>query len=222
MRKTIFLQSFALIAVCVTTQNSFAQLNQLNDGNAGQGNIQSNDGAGSGPGSTAGSNAGTTEELGGVTTEGFGSSAAQDGGIAGGNQTEVFVGGNNSGGFVGGGLLEAFNSNRLFRAITDSQIPMGTTAESGTQRRVPVSLKVAFSYPKSDGTTLLMPAASPITQISLYKPELREVRLNIDGNGVAVLSGNAPTPAASRLAANLIRLRPGVRKIDNRIQVSTP
>lgn len=222
MRKTVFLQIIAT-GIILSSASAFAQLGQLNGGNAGgAGNIQTNDGAGNAPGSAA-SGGGTTDGPGGVTTEGPGSSAAQDGGIAGGNRTEVFVGGNNAGGFVGGGLVEsAFNSNRLFRAIAESQLTTGTSAEtSGTPRRVPVSLKVAFNYPKASGTDLLQGnVAAPIVQISQVRPELRDIALTVDPAGIATLSGTAPTPAAARLAANLVRLQPGIRKVDNQIQVA--
>lgn len=216
---TRFPQIAAVVALMFAGHAAFAQVGQLNGG-GGNNNIQTNQGAGA---ETGGAGQGSTQEgTGGVTTEGVGSSAAQDGGIAGGNQSEVFVGGNNSGGFVGGGGLQNdFTSNRRFQAITDQEVTRGSTAESsGTTRRVPVAFRIGFQYPKATGTSLLMGnSPSPMTQVAKVKPELRGVTLNIDAKGVAVLSGQAPNAAAARLAANLVRLRPGVRKVQNNIRV---
>lgn len=41
--------------------------------------------------------------------------------------------------------------------------------------------------------------------------------MNLDG--VAVLTGSATSVETRRLAANLMRLQPGVRKVDNQIVV---
>jgi osmotically-inducible protein OsmY len=41
----------------------------------------------------------------------------------------------------------------------------------------------------------------------------------LSGNGVAVLQGTVPSAEASRLAANLLRLQPGVRSVDNQATV---
>ncbi|GAB5439753.1 MAG: hypothetical protein Fues2KO_01020 [Fuerstiella sp.] len=195
-----------------------AQLQQLN---AGGGGGQQNAGAGQAPG-TAAAGGGTTDGPGGVTADGPGSSEAQDGGIAGGNISEVFIGGNNNEGFVGGGLETLFNINRQFQAITSqSTVPKGTTAESsGSPRRMPVAFKVAFDYPKQLATArAATTTAVSLTKVVVVRPELQSVVVSVDDAGTATLTGTAADGAAARLAANLVRLSPGVRRVDNQILV---
>jgi osmotically-inducible protein OsmY len=38
--------------------------------------------------------------------------------------------------------------------------------------------------------------------------------------GIVELNGSAPSAESSRLAANLMRFQPGVRKVDNRLTVA--
>lgn len=195
-----------------------AQLGQLN---AGGGGGQQNPGAGQAAGAAA-AGGGTTEGPGGVTQDGPGTSEAQDGGIAGGNRSEVFVGGNNAEGFVGGGLETLFNINRQFQAIAaQSDVPKGTTAQgSGAPRRMPVSFKVAFDYPQGMNTQLAAAnTAVTLTKVVALRPELKAVIVAVDDAGTATLTGSASDPAAARLAANLVRLSPGVRRVENRILV---
>ncbi len=214
IKKTAYL----LLAISVATFSSsaFAQVGQLNGGGG------ANAGAGQGAGAAA-TGGGTTDGPGGVTADGPGTSAAQDGGVAGGNQTEVFVGGaGNAGGFVGGaGLQNQNNSNRQFRGITTENVPAGTTRQqTGTPRRVPVSFRVAFDYPQDRRASLLGDSSTtPMQRITVTRPELNGIAVAIDSKGVATLTGQAPNAAAARLAANLLRLQPGVRKVDNRITV---
>lgn len=217
MRVALSSQFVAVLILAAFGPTTLAQIGQLNGGG---GNTQSNAGAGSiTEGAASG---GTTEGLGGVTTEGLDATSDGDRALAGSNQTEVFVGGNNSGGFVGsGGLENDFNSNRRFQNIANQEIARGSTRESsGTTRRMPVAFKVGFRFPKASGTSLLMGTnTSPITQIARLRPELRQVNLFINADGIAVLAGQAPDGAAARLAANLVRLRPGVKKVQNNIRV---
>jgi len=51
------------------------------------------------------------------------------------------------------------------------------------------------------------------------RPELTSVEVSFSADGVAMLSGTTQDAAARRLAANLLRLQPGVRRVENRILV---
>ncbi len=214
----------ATLAFSLLTPLASAQVGQLNGGGAtaGGGNAAAGGGGGAaGGGANAG---GTTDGPGGVTTTGPGGRASQDGGVAGGNIAETFIGGNNAGGFVGGGVQTQNTSNRQFRAITNANVPTGGQAQStGTPRQVRVALRLAFAYPTSRGTSLLMGRSRPpIQRVANIRPELRSVAVSVNAEGTAVLTGRAPNSDAARLAANLVRLRPGVRRVDNQILVATP
>ena len=59
-----------------------------------------------------------------------------------------------------------------------------------------------------------------LAQFSTNRPELSGVNVELTADGVAVLTGISPNTEASRLAANLVRLQPGVRKVNNQIEVA--
>ena len=52
------------------------------------------------------------------------------------------------------------------------------------------------------------------------RPEFRQVGVTVETNGVATLTGIVPDAETRRLAANLVRMRPGVRTVDNQIAVA--
>lgn len=206
--------SAAALLLLATCKSSFAQQGQIGGGQA----------AGGGQSATAaalggGAAQGTTEGIGGVTTQGA-PTGDTTGGTAGSNTAEVFVGGNNSGGFVGGGVATQRNNNRQFRGITNTNVPTGGgTQTSGTPRRIPVSLRVSFDYPAPNATTgLVGPTGPPIYRVSTIRPELRNVQVVVSPAGVATLTGSVPNDQSRRLAANLVRLRPGVRRVENQIR----
>ena len=182
-------------------------------------------------GSTTGGSAApgsTTGGLGGRTTQGAGSgviSAAQ-GGFAGGNTAEGFVGAAGAEGFVGGGREAGVNSsvNRLFRSIQAAEVPTGgTQGTGGNPRRIPVSLRLGFTAPPPQAAALIAgPGGGSFDRFAAARPELQSIAVNINEAGVAMLTGTAPDAEAWRLAANLLRLQPGVRWVDNRIQVMIP
>ena len=59
-----------------------------------------------------------------------------------------------------------------------------------------------------------------LTRFTPSRPELAGIDVEMSSGGVAILTGSATTLETSRLAANLIRLQPGVRKVKNQIVVS--
>ena len=223
MRPAGFLQIVAVVALLPGTQAVFGQVSQLNAGGGPAATTTFGGGGGGGQnlegGSTAGG--GTTESLGGVTTEALGAAADEQGGFAGANLVQEFIGQNNLEAFVGGGVTTQNNGNRQFRALTEADIATGSSSRAtGNPRRIPTSLRVAFSYPAAEASTLLIgPRGPAIKQIVVARPEFRSVVVKVDPKGVATLTGQVPSPDVSRLAANLVRLRPGVRKVQNQIQV---
>ena len=215
MRKQLT-SSAVFICMVFAGASAFGQLNQLNGGggaatNAANGGGQAGEAAG-----------GTTQAAGGITGQTPGAAANQA--VAGANAAQAFIGGADTDGFVGGGLETLFNqANRNFRALTQGQTPTGGTRNtSGTPRQVPVSLKIAFDIPQADGRLQLIERnGPPLERLAGIKPEFRNVSVTIDAKGVATLTGNAPNAAVKRLATNIVRLRPGVRSIQNNLVIKT-
>ena len=165
----------------------------------------------------------TTEGLGGLTTEGLDSNGTDSGGLPGANSAQGFVGASETEGFVGGSRESTNNSavNRFFREIAAGEVPTGGTQDSSASpRRVPVRLRLGFEAPSPQAAT----AMAGVGGISLQKflkdrPALTAVEISMNAAGTATLAGTVSEAAAKRLAANLIRLQPGVRQVINRIAV---
>lgn len=218
--------SFVLLfaAFSCFSSTASAQVGQLNGGGGGA-TGGGTTGVGATGGGTAVQNGGgtTTQGGGGVTTQAPGGGSA-NGAAAGSNAAQSFIGGfDPSSGFVGGGQQTQRNNSRQFQAITQNGVPVGgSVTNSGTPRQVPVSLKIGFSVPTASSQSQLIPrSGNPFTQVAATRPELRSVNISVV-NGVAVLIGQVPTASSRRLAANIVRLRPGVKSIDNRILIATP
>ena len=163
----------------------------------------------------------TVEGLGGLTTEGLDS----DGADSGGNSAQSFIGASETEGFVGGFRESMTNSavNRFFREIAGGEVPTGGTQDSSASpRRVPMRLRLGFKAPAPQAAT----AMAGVGGISLQRfltarPELSAVDVSMDDAGTATLVGTVPEASTKRLAANLIRLQPGVRQIRNQIEVQS-
>ena len=214
--KQIFLH-VTFSVVVLFSADATAQLGQIGGGGGqtvtgGGGNAAAQESA------TAGG--GTTEGIGGRTTEGL-DGGGQGGGVAGGNTRETFIGSNQTGNFVGGAVATDTGANRLFRALAEASVPTGGNQQTGTPRSIPTSLRIAFSYPSPNSGSGLVPASGhAINRVAIQRPEFRNVSVSVSNAGVAVLDGAVNNAAARRLAANLIRLRPGVRKVENRILIA--
>lgn len=206
--------------------------------------------SGSGLGSSSGSNRTSSSSSSSGTTSGSGSSSLLSGsggssttggsnsGFAGsstaagtgngGTQTESFIGGNQVDGFIGGGRQSAMNggNNRQFRSITDQTAGQNRNAQqsTGTPRQIRTALRVGFGFPAlqaNDGSMAAENTASMAPFLEL-RPELRSVIVNVDSAGMATLTGTAATADDRRLAGNLIRFQPGIRRIDNQIRIAQP
>lgn len=143
------------------------------------------------------------------------------------NAATGFVGGNASQAFVGG-AREATNqqaTNRQFGAFQNTQNTSNTQSnQSGTPRSIRTTIRIAFAAPSgtfAQQTGILATSNSvQLTQFSTNRPELSGVNVELTADGVAVLTGTSPSTDTSRLAANLVRLQPGVRKVNNQIAVT--
>ncbi len=142
------------------------------------------------------------------------------------NAAESFIGANATQGFVGG-ARQATNqqgSDRQFQAIQNDQSQQSTSQQTGTPREIRSTLRVGFAFPtasQSQMTGRLADAnVASLTRFTPSRPELAGIDVEMSSGGVAILTGSATTLGTSRLAANLIRLQPGVRKVKNQIVVS--
>jgi len=190
--------------------------NGLAGGSAGS----STTGSSSNGGSTSGQNAATGSGLTGQSAFG-GTVPGQSTAVS--NATQTFIGSNATQGFIGG-ASQATNqqgNNRQFQAIQNNQSQQNSTQQTGTPREVRTTLRVGFSFPsalQSQQTGRLANANVPsLGRFLQDRPGLAGINVAMNSNGVAVLTGAAPGIESSRLAANLMRLQPGVRKVDNQI-----
>ena len=142
------------------------------------------------------------------------------------NAAESFIGANATQGFVGG-ARQATNqqgSDRQFQAIQNNQSQQSTSQQTGTPREIRSTLRVGFAFPtasQSQMTGRLADAnVASLNRFTPIRPELVGIDVEMSSGGVAILTGSATTLETSRLAANLIRLQPGVRKVKNQIVVS--
>lgn len=143
------------------------------------------------------------------------------------NAATSFVGSNSSQAFVGGVRQPAGQqaTNRQFGAFQNTQNTSNSqSAQSGTPRSIRTTLKIAFAAPSGtfaqQAGVLADSNSVRLTQFSSQRPELSGVSVELTADGVAVLTGTSPSTEASRLAANLVRLQPGVRKVTNQIAVT--
>ena len=191
-------------------------------GNLGGGNNGGNTDAGANNRATDTTGGATTSSTQSATTSGDLSSEA-DGAEAGANRATSFIGSGGTNGFVGGGAESDFVSNRRFQGVQQEQINKSTTSQSsGSPRRIPVSFRVGFKVNRNPGSSLLIRKGTqtPLQRVAVGRPELRGINVAVDAKGVATLSGRAPDTAAVRLAANMVRLRAGVRQVRSLVQVA--
>lgn len=143
------------------------------------------------------------------------------------NAATGFVGSNSSQAFVGG-VRQAENqraTNRQFGAFQNTQPTSNTqSTQSGTPRSIRTTMKIAFTAPSGTFAqktgVLADPNSVQLTQFSAKRPELSGINVELTADGVAILTGTSPSTETSRLAANLVRLQPGVRKVANQIAVA--
>jgi len=144
-----------------------------------------------------------------------------------GTPAETFIGGNAAQAFVGG-AREATgqqSTSRQFQAFQDNQTASSAeTQQTGTPREIRTVLAISFNYPTASmaqQTGRLASANSlSLVRFSSTRPELSGINVSLTSQGTAILTGALPTVESRRLAANLIRLQPGVRKVENQIAVA--
>ena len=194
---------------------------------ANQGTGQNPTGGSSTGGSSTG---GSSTGQGGVTGSGLSGTSSFAGVVPGestaaSNATDTFIGSTATTGFIGG-TSQAGNqqaTNRQFQAIQNNQSQQSTTQQSGTAREIRTTLRVGFTFLTASQAQVSGRLANAniasLSRFSPIRPELAGIEVALNLNGTAVLTGSALNVETRRLAANLMRLQPGIRKVDNQIVV---
>ncbi len=162
------------------------------------------------------------------TTDSAGTTGAGTTGASttGATAAQSFIGGNATETFVGGGLQGTQqNMNRQFQAIQSTQSQFGSQGQTtGTPRSIRTTMSIGFSFPTA---TMAQTSGriSGANEVSLSRytvsyPELSGITVVMNSQGIAVLTGSTASTQSKRLAANLMRLQPGVRKVDNQVAVN--
>jgi hypothetical protein len=176
--------------------------------------VNAQTGGTTGTGSTAGTIGGTTATGGSAT----------DVSTLGSNATQSFIGANETQGFIGGatGTNNQQRSNRQFQAIQNNN-QQQTQQATGTPRAIKTTLRVGFAFPSApqlaNSGRLANANVPSLNRFIPQRPELASINVDLNSSGLAVLTGSASNGDTRRLAANLMRLQPGVRKIDNQVIV---
>ncbi len=222
---TIDLKPFAAIAFfLLLTATASAQPPNPGQGSTGNG------GAGS-TGGTSASGAAGASNVAGAGGSGLSGNSSFAGQVAGestatSNAAQTFIGSNATQGFIGGATTAAalnLGANRQFQAIQNNQTQGNTTQQTGTPREIRTTLRIGFPFPsasQSQSAGRLANANVPALERFIPdRPELAAISVQLNPAGVVLLTGSASSLETSRLAANLMRLQPGVRKVDNQIIV---
>jgi hypothetical protein len=115
--------------------------------------------------------------------------------------------------------------NRQFQAFQNMQITPGTqSTQSSTPRQIRTTMSIGFSFPTASAAQASGRLANANSlSLSRYisaRPEFSNIDVSLASDGTAVLTGLSSSTETSRLAANLIRHQPGVRKVNNQITVN--
>jgi hypothetical protein len=172
---------------------------------------------------------------------GAGSGQNRNTGLTGQNQNNGFLGvNNNPGNFIGrnnqgqngnqngqtgnlgrgnqGGNRRQLDSG-LMNAIN------GNNQQGGGQSQQPVirpRQKVAFEYPQPKLEVIVATTQTRLQKLAVRYPHLSDVKLVQESDGTVVLSGSSPSEADAKVAENMLRFEPGVRKIRNELTFPPP
>ena len=234
--------SFAVLGASLLSQSASAQFSSntaTRTTTGGTGAAAGSSGLGTGTGgSSSGSMFGNSSSGGqGANSNGIGQALnAQNRQIntqsqLGQNQQNFLGQGNNQQNFLGrnqrtqtqnNGNRQQQQNNRQGGAGQNDQNNMNQSQQNQDQRRaIRPSFKVAFDQPQkptADIRSTLQPRFDSLSQT----PSLRGVAYELDAEGVVVLRGTVETPAQKRLAENVVKLEPGVKKVRNELTLNGP
>lgn len=179
----------------------------------------------------AGSSAFGSTGLGGMTgggNTGFGSTGMSGMTNPFGTTNNSGMVGRNSGAFAGNsqagqaGTGNSGGATRNFGRGNNASQRNGGSSQNQQNERTTSTVrprqKVAFDYNVKSPTVVATKMTTRLGKISQKNPSLKNIQVLVDGEQL-VLSGKVETAEQSQLAANLLRLEPGVRSIRNELQV---
>jgi len=181
---------------------------------------------GGGAGGSAFGGAGGAQS--GIGQGGFGNSAA------GNQQNQGFIGRNTDlNQFIGrtaqgqaNGQQGGQNRNRGGgggnRTLDQSLLNGGQAAGTSTQPTIRPRLKAAFDFPAANIAQVTTRSQLLFDKLTTRFPEMEQVQVSQAENGDIVLTGSVATARTAKLAESLIRLEPGVRKVQNDLQYPPP
>lgn len=243
VRKTWILLA-AAAGLCVCTASASAQSQSLfgNSGPVGQSGASRTS---SGTLSTTGRST-ATQGVGGQggtgSATGIGGQSNTSGSATGGgaqlNELGTLSGNavGNSTGFVGQ-TNQGFAGNRLAgQTATVAPGPTFTLPSGGSfdpssfqnnsgqssTRQIRPRYRVSFDAGTFAPAEVTSRIETQIARLSARTPALAGVTIAIDDKGIAELRGTAPDRDTSRLIENIVRLEPGVRGVDNQLDVAQP
>lgn len=149
------------------------------------------------------------------------------------NNPNNFIGRNNQNGQTGNQNGQTGNLGRQNRGGNNRQLDSnlmnaingGNQGGNNSQQQQPVirpRQKIAFEYPQPKLDAIVTATQTRIEKLAGRYPHLADVKLDRDADGTIVLRGSSPSQADARVAENMIRLEPGVRKIRNELTYPPP
>jgi osmotically-inducible protein OsmY len=225
MQKTVRLLKFsglllAVVVVLASGDTALAQFGSTGTGTTGTSSGSTSTRTSTSSGSTSG---GTSSGIGLTTNTPINRSTTANSNQA---DTTGFVGGSSAETFVGGSrqATQSQGQNRQFQAFQPTQTTQNSQSQqTGTPRQVRTSLRLAFTFPAATAAqqsgSLDSANSVSLSRFAATRPELNGINVNMTNTGEAVLTGTVASTEASRLAANLVRLQPGVRKVNNQLGV---
>ena len=235
--------SFAVLGASLLSQSAFAQFSSntaTRTTTGGTGAAAGSSGLGTGTGgNSSGSMFGNSSSGGqGANSNGVGPTAnAQSRQVntqsqLGLNQQNFLGQGNNQQNFLGRNQRTQTQTNQQNRQNNNNRGQGNSGQNDNNQngqgqqnqdpkRAIRPQLRVAFDElprPTTEIRSTLQPRFDSLSQT----PALRGVAYELDAEGIVVLRGTVDTPSQRRLAENVVRLEPGVKKVRNELTLNEP
>ena len=135
--------------------------------------------------------------------------------------------GTTAGGSPSGQQTQTLPGGSQFGRNTQQSSQRGQAGRASSTRMIRPSLRLGFTplrRPSQDVSRVVrrsfLRLAIRSTRIAETNPALSNVTIVAGKSGALTLQGSVPTQAARRLAENILRMEPGVRKIQNDLTVA--
>lgn len=149
------------------------------------------------------------------------------------NQNGFLGQGNNQQNFLGRNPLTQTQNNSQNRQNNNNRGGQGNFGQNNNnqngqgqqnqdpKRAIRPQFRVAFDEPPRP-TTEIRSTLQPSFDLLSQTPTLRGVAYELDAEGVVVLRGTVDTPSQRRLAENVVKLEPGVKRVRNELTLNEP